>query len=119
MTTALLTAPTASSKEIKHEDCNNKPSAGFCGLAEALIAQACKDYQKLCQEGMVVGDHVSVGFDQRVRSRTVLQGAYAHKAQCIRLISWLKDGGLHEMLDLSHLDMDADWLLEQLGVTSA
>jgi hypothetical protein len=118
-TATVSSVSSASSVEITQDDCSNKPAAGYCGLAEAIIAQACKDYQKLRQEGIVVGDHVSVGFDERARRNTVLQGAYAHKSQCIRLISWLKDGSLHNLLDESHLNMNADWLLGQLGVTSA
>ena len=91
-----------------------KSASGVSGLAEAIIAQACTDYRKLVEEGIVEGDHVVESF----KKRKVLEGAYTHPDQCQQLISWLKDGSLREMLDVTNLKIDADWLLSEIGVTA-
>ena len=87
-----------------------RPVAGMEGLAEAVIAQACTDYQKLAAEGIVVGSVIVEPFQKR----KILEGCYTHKSEVEQLLSWLKDGGLQSMLDISDLKMDVGYILTKM-----
>ena len=92
----------------------HRPAAGYEGIAEAIIAQACNDYQKLAEAGLVKGDKVKLPF----KRTKILEGDYMHESQARQLISWLRDGGLKDLLDMSHLKINEGWLLTEIGVRS-